>query len=68
MTTYIEQLQLEIEATPPEYLPALVNIVRIYRESVTLRNAEDSFRQGWEEMLRGETFPIEELWDGIDAE
>lgn len=37
-------------------------------EDLELIPALESFRQGWEEMMRGETRPIEEVWDGIDAE
>ncbi|MBX3058494.1 MAG: hypothetical protein KF770_18685 [Anaerolineae bacterium] len=66
--TYKERLYQEIEATPGEYLPALLNIVRVYRESVTLKPAVDSFYQGWQEAMHNETFSINELWDGIDAE
>ena len=33
-----------------------------------LDSAEESFRQGWKEMLAGDTHPIDELWDGIDVE
>jgi hypothetical protein len=58
----------EIKATPDEYLPALLNIIRLFRESITLKPAEDSFRQGWQEAMRGETMPVDELWVGIDAE
>lgn len=39
-----------------------------FRESVTLKPAEASFRQGWKEALAGETRPVSELWEGIDAE
>jgi hypothetical protein len=35
---------------------------------VTLKTAEDSFRQGWHEAMTGQTIPLAELWDGIDAE
>jgi len=38
------------------------------RENVVLKHAKDSFRQGWGEAMAGETRPISELWDGIDAE
>ena len=31
-------------------------------------DTEDSFRQGWKEAMAGETRPVSELWDGIDAE
>lgn len=60
-----QQLLREIKRTPKEYLPSLLVIVRAFRESVALKPAEASFRQGWKEMLAGETRPISELWDGI---
>jgi hypothetical protein len=31
----------EIEQMPPEYLPNLLQIVRLFRESVTLKSAEE---------------------------
>ena len=68
VSAYTEQLVHEIEETPEEYLPALLEIGRLFRESVTLKPAEASFRQGWKEMLAGETSPVSELWEGIDAE
>jgi len=66
--TYEKQLDYEIEKLPGEYLPNLLQIVRIFRESVTLKPAEDSFRQGWKEAIAGETRPVSELWDGINAD
>ena len=45
----------EVEKIPPEYLPFLLAIMRAFRESITLKPAEESFRQGWQEALRGET-------------
>ncbi len=68
VSAYTEQLVHEIEGTPEEYLPILLEIVRLFRESVTLKSAEASFRQGWKEMLVGETRPVSELWEGIGAE
>ena len=68
VSAYAEQLVHEIEETPKEYLPILLEIVRLFRKSVTLKPAEASFRQGWKEMLAGETRPVSELWEGIDAE
>ncbi|MGK7930264.1 MAG: hypothetical protein AB4041_02365 [Microcystaceae cyanobacterium] len=38
------------------------------RERVTLKSAEESFRQGWYEAMTENTFPLSQLWDGIDAE
>lgn len=59
--TYAKQLAREIEEIPKEYLPALIKIVRLFRESVTLKPAEASFRQDWKETLTGETRPVTEL-------
>lgn len=66
--TYREQVIEEINQTPIEHFPYLVQIIRIFRESTTLKPAEESFKQGWREALRGETKPVAELWEGIDAE
>lgn len=65
---YEKQLINEIKETPTEYLPNLLQIVRLFRDSVTLKPAEDCFKQGWKEAMVGETRPVSELWDGIDAE
>lgn len=65
---YKERLYQEIEATPEEYLPALLNIVRLYRQSVSLNPADVSFQRGWQEAMNGETLPLSDLWVGIDAE
>lgn len=66
--TYKEQLQEEIEATPGEYLPALLAIVRLYRQSVALKPAAESFKTGWQEAMTDQTFPLSELWQGLDVE
>jgi hypothetical protein len=68
VSAYEKQLVREIKQTPEEYLPNLLEIVRLFRESVALKPAEASFRQGWKEALAGETRPISELWKGVDAE
>lgn len=68
VSTYAEQLVREINEMPEEYLPILLEIVRLFRESFTLKPAEASFRQGWKEALAGETMPVSGLWEGIDAE
>ena len=66
--TVEEQFTREVKAIPPEYRPALLQIVRLFRQSVTLPPAEISFRQGWQEAMLGETRPVYELWESIDAE
>ena len=64
---YRKKLLEEVEKIPVEYRPSLFDIVRAFRESVTLKNAEESFRQGWQEALRGETQPAADLWDEGDG-
>jgi len=61
VSAYTEQLVREIKETPDEYLPILLEVVRLFRESVTLKPAEASFRQGLKEALAGETRPVSEL-------
>ena len=68
VSIYEKQIAKEIEQMPKEYLSNLLKIVRLYRESVTLNLAEESFRQGWKEAMKDETYPIADLWAGIDAE
>jgi hypothetical protein len=64
---YTEKISQEVEKTPDEYLPALLEMVRLFRETVTLKPAELSFRQGWQEAVSGEVLPVDQLWDGVDA-
>ena len=67
-TLYRDQVLVELEALPDEYLPFILQLMRTFRESVTLKPAQASFRQGWHEARRGETLPVTTLWDDIDAE
>ncbi len=65
---YVQQLHDEIERTPEEYRPLLLRIVHSFREGVTaLPSAENSFREGWKDVVENKTQPIETLWDGIDT-
>ncbi|MBI5473087.1 MAG: hypothetical protein HY961_12155 [Ignavibacteriae bacterium] len=64
-STYQRQLQRELKRLPKEYVPNLLQIVRLYRESVTLKPARESFSEGWKEALQGKTHPIAELWKDV---
>ena len=66
-STYAKKISKEIRETPKVYLPALWAMVRLFRESVTLKPAEESFLQGWKEALHNEVPPIAQLWEGLDA-
>lgn len=57
----------EVEKIPTEYLPFLLEILHAFRKSIMLKPPEESFRQGWQEGLCGETWPVSELWEDIDA-
>jgi hypothetical protein len=57
----------EVEKIPTEYLPFLLEMMRAFRESIMLKPADKSFRQGWQEALRGESRPMSELWEDIDV-
>lgn len=65
-TIYREQILAEIDTIPDEYLPFILQLMRTFREGMTVNSAVASFRQGWNEVCRGETYPIDTLWDGID--
>jgi hypothetical protein len=44
-----------VRQTSDECPPLLLQIVRVFRESVTLKPAAESFRPGWQEAARDET-------------
>lgn len=68
VSAYEKQLVREIRETPAEYWPNLLQLIRLFRESVTLKPAAASFRQGWQEAMNGQTRPLSELWEGMDAD
>ena len=67
-TLYRERVLAEIDTLPDEYLPFVLQLVHTLRESIALKPAAASRRQGWAEARQGLTYPIETLWDGIDAD
>jgi hypothetical protein len=64
-TIYRERILAEIDALPDEYLPFVLQLVHTLRESVILKPAAVSLRQGWMEAQQGVTYPVADLWDGI---
>jgi len=65
---YRTQVLQELEQIPEEYLASLLKMIRVFHESITLKPADESFRQGWQEALNHETHPVAKLWEDIDAE
>jgi hypothetical protein len=68
LTDQQQKLLTELEGLPQEYFPLLVQMIRTYRESVLLKPAADSFRQGWQEAQGDQLLSVEHLWEGIDAD
>lgn len=64
---YERAIAQEVSKTPPEYLPALLRLVRVFRETLELKPAEESFEAGWREASAGDTLPLSKLWDGVDC-
>ncbi len=67
-TTYRQQVLTELDTVPDEYLPFVLQLLRSFHDTVLLKPAGDSFRQGWQEAQRGETYPITTLWDDLNDE
>jgi len=61
-----EQIYQEVNIIPEEYLPALLEIVRGFRLGV-LKPADESFKQGMQDVIQGNTRPVSELWKDIEA-
>lgn len=71
MTTnlaYRERVLSEIDALPEEYLPFVLQLVQTFRESITLKPAAASLKQGWHEARTEQITPLSQLWDDIDVE
>ncbi|MDI6736221.1 MAG: hypothetical protein QME42_08555 [bacterium] len=58
----------ELRDMPKEYFPNLLEIVHIFKESVNLKTAKESFKQGWKEAKEEQIYPVSELWEGISVE
>src|ERR1051325_8247406 len=67
-TAYRDQVLAELGSLPDEYLPFVLQLVRTFRESITLKPAAASFHRGWHEAQQGDTYPITTLWDDAGVE
>jgi hypothetical protein len=54
-TNYRDEVLIELAALPDEYLPFVLQVMRSFRESITLKPAAASFQQGWRETQEGKT-------------
>ena len=72
---YIAELkdELQWEESFNKTQPQLVAAAKRAKQEIALadeplKSAEECFRQGWHEAMTGQTVPLSELWEGIDAE
>lgn len=65
---YRSRVQQELDLIPEESFPSLLKMIQDFRKDVTFPTAEEGFRQAWQEAMTGQTRPISELWERLDAE
>lgn len=65
---FLNELNHEGKRVPEEHRERLLQIVHLFRESVSWPDAEEEFRCGWKDIKEGRIHPIDTLWDGIDAD
>ena len=67
-----QQLHAEIEDTPPRYRALLLRLVRSFRTGIEEEepwpSAEETLRDALDDVKAGRTYPIEKLWDEIEAD
>lgn len=72
ITQLTKQLHAEIEQTPERYRPLLLRLVHSFREGIEedepWPTAEDSLREGLRDIKARRVYPIETLWDRVNAE
>lgn len=70
-----EKLIQEINQSPDFVVEELLDFLLFIKsrrnqveDDVISEFAAESFRQGWHDVVNGNTLPVSELWEGIDAE
>lgn len=63
------QLSLDEPLTVDEFTRVRVIVLLSDADSdeELLESPQESFRQGWHDAMTGNTLPVSQLWDGIDA-
>lgn len=67
-STLRSQVQQELDKIPSQHFPSLLKMLRDFRTSLFVPSAEECFQQAWKEAQSGQTRPISELWERLDAE
>jgi hypothetical protein len=60
------QLNIPLESFVLESLQQL--IAQRDPDDDSIESVREGIRQGWHEAMTGQTYPISQLWDGIDAD
>ena len=73
MGTVNEQGQLSLDQPLTITKNTRVRVIVLLTENEevqdeVLESAEESFRQGWYDAVIGNTLPVSQLWQGIDAD
>lgn len=67
-----EALHAEIERTPVHYRPLLLRVVHSFREGIEQDalwpSAEESLREALRDVKAGRTYPVETLWNRVEAD
>ena len=67
-----ESLHAEIEQTPERYRPLLLRLVHSFREGIEQDepwpSAAECLREGLRDMKAGRVYPIDTLWDRVNAD
>lgn len=71
---YLLEKQKNAEITPDEarelsqLLEVEALISALQSRALHVLDVKANFKQGWKEVIEGDTYPVSELWDDIDAE
>ncbi|GLR72778.1 hypothetical protein [Agaribacter marinus] len=65
---FLSALCQEGEQVPEEHRERLLQIVHLFRESVSWPSAKATFAAGWQDTVEGNVHPIDTLWDDIDVD
>lgn len=75
MGTINDQGQLSLDEPLVADKHSRVRVIVLFSEEQEIEEDEDelesaveSFREGWYEAMTGQTIPVSQLWEGIDAD
>jgi hypothetical protein len=66
LTLRAKQLNIPLESFVLESLQQLVS--QSDPDDDSIESVREGIRQGWHEAMTGQTYPISQLWEGIDAD